>query len=249
VTQYARNSLFAGLMPMAIENIYPNLWLNDEDEGVKNQFEEQLFLTQMKRLGFNDKIFFEKVTAVSAGKRLPEKLHNIVSSKLSVIVYNFVDTLSHARTEMDVIKELASDERAYRSLTTSWFSHSPLLEVIKELSARGIHVVLTTDHGSIKVQEAVKVVGEKTITSNLRYKQGKSLNYNPKDVFEIKSPKSAHLPVCHLSSTYIFTMNNDFFAYPNNYNHYVKFYRDTFQHGGISLEEMIIPIVTLEPKS
>ena len=175
-------------------------------------------------------------------------MQSIINHKISVIIYNFIDSLSHARTEMDMIKELASDEKAYRSLTTSWFKNSPLFEVMKELSNKGISVVLTTDHGSIQVQNPVKVVGDRNITSNLRYKQGKTLQYNPKEVFEIKQPKLAHLPACHLSSTYIFTTGNDFFAYPNNYNHYVKYYKDTFQHGGVSLEEMIIPLVTLEPK-
>ena len=249
VTHYSRNAMFAGLMPLAIENIYPNLWLNDEDEGMKNQYEEDLFNLQMKRLGIQDKVYFQKVSAVSAGKRLPEKIDQIASSKLSVIIYNFVDTLSHARTEMDMIKELAADEKAYRSLTVSWFKHSPLFEVIKELSARGITIVLTTDHGSVKVNNAVKVVGEKNVTTNLRYKQGKTLGYDKRDVFEIKTPKQAHLPASHLSSTYIFTSGTDFFAYPNNFNYYVNYYKDTFQHGGISLEEMLIPIIVLEPKS
>jgi len=249
VTQYARNSLFAGLMPITIENFYPNLWLNDEDEGMKNQYEEDLFNNQLKRNGINEKVFFEKVSAVSAGKRLPEKIQSITNSKVSVIIYNFIDSLSHARTEMDMIKELASDEKAYRSLTTSWFKNSPLFEVLKELANKGITVVLTTDHGSIKVSNPVKVVGDRFVTNNLRYKQGKTLQYNPKEVFEIKQPKLAHLPACHLSSTYVFTTGNDFFAYPNNYNHYVKYYKDTFQHGGVSLEEMIIPLVTLEPKT
>jgi len=249
VTQYARNSIFAGLMPITIENIYPNLWLNDEEEGLKNQYEEDLFNSQLKRLGINEKVFFEKVSAVSAGKRLPEKLQAITNSKVSVIIYNFIDSLSHARTEMDMIKELASDEKAYRSLTTSWFKNSPLFEVMKELSNKGITIVLTTDHGSIKVTNPIKIVGDRNITTNLRYKQGKTLQYNPKEVFEIKQPKQAHLPACHLSSTYVFTVGNDFFAYPNNYNYYAKYYKDTFQHGGVSLEEMVVPLVTLEPKS
>ena len=249
VTQYARNSIFAGLMPITIENIYPNLWLNDEEEGLKNQYEEDLFNSQLKRLGINEKVFFEKVSAVSAGKRLPEKIQAITNNKVSVIIYNFIDSLSHARTEMDMIKELASDEKAYRSLTTSWFKNSPLFEVMKELSNKGITIVLTTDHGSIKVTNPIKIVGDRNITTNLRYKQGKTLQYNPKEVFEIKQPKQAHLPACHLSSTYVFTVGNDFFAYPNNYNYYAKYYKDTFQHGGVSLEEMVVPLVTLEPKS
>lgn len=247
-TQYARNALFAGLMPSEIEKIYPDLWLDDTDEGSKNQYEEELCKLNLKRLGLSDKIFFEKVTAVTAGKRLKDKISNIESSQLSVIVYNFVDTLSHARTEMEVIKELASDEAAYRSLTTSWFSHSPLFDVIKELSRKDVHLVITTDHGSSRVNKPIKVVGDKQVTTNLRYKQGKTLSYKTKDVFEVKNPKEAFLPSINLSSTYIFAYPNEFFAYPNNYNYYVNYYKDTFQHGGISMEEMIIPLAVLESK-
>jgi len=247
-TQYSRNALFAGLMPNEIERHYPNLWMNDEDEGGKNQFEEDLLKTQLKRYGIDTPIFFEKVTAVNAGKKLLDKVNQIPNHLLSVIVYNFVDTLSHKRTEMEIIKELASDEAAYRSLTLSWFKHSPLYNTLKILSQKKIKLVITTDHGSIRCQNPVKVVGEKEITTNLRYKQGKTLKYNDKDFYVVKKPADIHLPKSHLSSTYIFALHNNFIAYPNNYNYYVKYFRDTFQHGGISMEEMIIPIITLSSK-
>lgn len=247
-TQYSRNSIFAGLMPDGIEKLYPNLWMNDEDEGGKNQHEQDLLEKQLKRYGFDFPIFFEKVTAVNAGKKLLDKANAIPSHKLSVIVYNFVDTLSHARTEMEIIKELASDEAAYRSITLSWFKHSPLFETLKILSRKKIKLILTTDHGSIRANNALKVIGDRDITTNLRYKQGKNLKYNKKEFYEIKKPSEVHLPSSHISSTYIFATKNDFIAYPNNYNHYVKYYKDTFQHGGISLEEMMIPIITLTSK-
>jgi hypothetical protein len=171
-----------------------------------------------------------------------------MANKLNVIVYNFVDMLSHARTEMDIIRELADDEPAYRSLTLSWFEHSPLFDIIKFLGEKNVNVVITTDHGSIRVSNPVKVKGDKTTNTNLRFKIGKMLDYNPKDVFEIKNPQDAYLPKLNVSSSYIFTRSNDFFAYPNNYNYYVSYYLNTFQHGGISMEEMLIPIITLKNK-
>lgn len=247
-TQYSRNAMFSGLMPLDISKLYPEMWLNDEEEGGKNQFEEELLHNQAKRLGLSPKIYFQKVQNNKDGKRVLENISNILNNDLSVIVYNFIDILSHARTELNMIRELANDESAYRSLTTSWFEHSPLLELFKELSERKIKVVITTDHGTIRVQNPVKVIGDRKTTTNLRYKQGRNLNYNRKDVFEIRTPEHARLPATNLSSTYIFARNEDFFAYPNNYNYYVKYYKDTFQHGGVSLEEMLIPVITLHAK-
>lgn len=247
-TQYSRNALFAGLLPSAIAEKYPQYWKNDEEEDGKNLYEEDLLREQLVRNGFSDKFYFEKVTAAGGGKKLSEKISNMMSCQLSVIVYNFVDTLSHARTEMEIIKELANDEAAYRSLTLTWFRHSPLYDFLRKLSEEDVSLVITTDHGSVKGLNAIQVVGERTITTNLRYKTGKSLKYNAKEVFEIKEPKQIGLPVTHLSSSYIFATKNDFFAYPNNFNHYAKYYRDTFQHGGISLEEMIIPLACLRSK-
>lgn len=247
-TQYARNSLFAGLMPLEISKIYPDLWINDEDDEQKNQYEESLLVSQLKRLGFTEKIYFEKITAINPGKKVTDKIHGILQHQLSVMVYNFVDTLSHARTEMQMIKELANDEAAYRSLTISWFSHSTLFELLQELSKKQVDIIITTDHGAVRVQNPIKVVGDKNITTNLRYKQGKALVYNPKEVFEIKKPQDVSLPISHISSSYIFAAEQDFFAYPNNFNHYVQYYRDSFQHGGISMEEMIIPCVYAQAK-
>lgn len=247
-TQYARNSLFAGLMPLEISKLHPELWINDEEDEQKNQYEETLLISQLKRLGYTEKVFFEKITAINPGKKVTDKLHAILQHQLSVVIYNFVDTLSHSRTEMQMIKELANDEAAYRSLTISWFTHSTLFELLQELSKKGVDLIITTDHGAVRVQNAIKVVGDKNISTNLRYKQGRAMVYNPKEVFEIKKPQEVRLPATNINSSYIFAAEQDFFAYPNNFNHYVQYYRDSFQHGGISMEEMIIPCVYAKAK-
>lgn len=247
-TQYARNAFFAGLMPGEIEKRFPKLWLNDEDEGGKNMHEEELLTEQLKRLGKDVKMSYNKITNHAAGKRLAENMSNLMQNKLNVIVYNFVDMLSHARTEMEVIRELADDEKAYRSITLSWFEHSPLHYILKQIAAKKCKLIITTDHGTIRVTEPSKVVGDKNVNTNLRYKQGKSLDYVKKDVFEIRNPADAFLPKQNLSSAYVFVKEDKFFAYPNNFNYYVGYYRNTFQHGGLSLEEMIIPFITLSSK-
>lgn len=247
-TQYARNAFFAGLMPSEIEKRFPNLWLNDEEEGGKNLHEEELLADQLKRLGKDVKMSYHKITNHAAGKKLSENMSNLMQNKLNVIVYNFIDMLSHARTEMEIIRELADDEKAYRSITLSWFEHSPLLEILKQIAAKKCKLVITTDHGTIKVSEPSKVVGDKNVNTNLRYKQGKSLDYVKKDVLEIKNPADGYLPRQHMSTTFVFVKEDKFFAYPNNFNYYVNYYRNTFQHGGVSLEEMLIPFITLSPK-
>lgn len=248
-TQYARNALFAGLMPSEIQKRFPKMWLNEDDEGSKNQFESEFLAENLKRLGKNVKHSYTKVLNLSFGKKVAENLNNLLGNPFNVLVYNFVDMLSHARTEMEVIRELADDDAAYRSLTLSWFEHSPLMDIIKQLAEKKIRIAITTDHGTIKVTEASKVVGDKNTNTNLRYKVGKSLDYNKKEVFEVKNPQDIFLPKSNLSDTFIFAKEDLFFAYPNNYNHYVSYYKNTFQHGGISLEEMIIPFVVLSPKA
>jgi hypothetical protein len=240
--------MFAGLMPSEIEKRFPQLWKNDDDEGGKNLHEEEFLAANLKRISGDVKMSYTKITNYGAGKKLVESINNLMQNKLNVIVYNFVDMLSHARTEMEVIRELADDDAAYRSITLSWFEHSPLHDIIRLVAEKKCRLVITTDHGTIKVTEPSKVVGDRNVNTNLRYKQGKSLDYVKRDVFEVRNPADVFLPKNNVSSAYIFAKQDMFFAYPNNFNHYVSYYRNTFQHGGISLEEMIIPYITLSPK-
>jgi CheY-like chemotaxis protein len=244
-TQYSRNAIFAGMMPSDIEKRLPRLWTNDDEEGGKNLHEEEFLGDLLQRMRKQIKFSYTKVTNLDAGKNMVDNIANLFNNKFNVIVYNFVDMLSHARTDMQVIRELADDESAYRSLTVSWFEHSPLLEAIRRIADKKAKVIISTDHGTICVKDPVKIVGDRNTNTNLRYKQGKNLNYDRKEVFEVKNPSDAMLPRANLSTTFVFAREDKFFAYPNNYNHYVNYYRNTFQHGGISLEEMIIPFVTL----
>lgn len=247
-TQYARNALFAGMMPSEIAKKLPQYWKNDEDEGGKNLFEKELLAENLKRNNINKKFSYHKITNLDAGKKLVDNFSNLLQNDFNAIVYNFVDMLSHARTDMEVIRELADDEVAYRSLTLSWFEHSPLFDIFKLIAQNGCDVIVTTDHGTIKVDEPSKVVGDRNTNTNLRYKQGKNLTYEKKDVFEVRKPEEAFLPKQNVSTTFVFAKDSKFFVYPNNYNHYLKYYKNTFQHGGISLEEVLIPIVHLKSK-
>lgn len=248
-TQYARNSIFSGLMPLEMEKKFPSLWQNDDDEGGKNLHEEAFLSEQIKRgLRKDCKFSYHKILTYDQGKDLTEKVNNLMDNEFNAIVYNFVDMLSHARTDMQMIRELANDDAAYRSLTLSWFEHSPLLDLLKKISQKRVKVIITTDHGTIRVKNASKVIGDRSTNSNLRYKQGRNLNYNAKDVFLIKNPHEAHLPKINISSNYIFAKEDKYFVYQNNYNQFVNYYNETFQHGGISMEEMIIPVVTYSSK-
>lgn len=248
-TQYARNAIFSGLMPSDMEKLFPQYWKNDTDEGGKNLYEAEFLQSQMKRLGLNNlEHEYYKITNLKTGRKLVENFNSLKNNDLTVVVYNFVDMLSHSKTEMEVVKELASNDKAYRSLALSWFKNSPLLEMIHQAQQLGFKLILTTDHGTINVKNPSRVVGDRDTSLNLRYKTGRSLTYDNKDVFEVKNPNDAHLPSINMSSSYIFAKDDLFFAYPNNYNHYVSYYRNTYQHGGVSLEEMIIPFVVFNPK-
>lgn len=248
-TQYSRNAIFSGLMPQQIQEYYPDYWLNDNEKGGKNLHEEALLSEQIRRTFRRPiKHGYHKVTTVDKGKQLVDRVQNFLTNDFTAIVYNFIDMLSHARTEMEILKELASDETAYRSLTRSWFSHSAIWEALKIISEHDVQLFIATDHGSIRVQEPSRVVGDRETTTNLRYKVGKNLQYDRKEVLDVRNPGDAKLPSPNVSSTYIFAKNDTFFLYPNNYNHYNKYYNNTFQHGGISLEEVIIPIIKLSSR-
>lgn len=248
-TQYARNAIFSGLMPLDMEKRYPAMWQNDEDEGGKNLFEEQFLADQLQRTLRRDcKFSYNKILTYEQGREITDSIYNLMGNELNVLVYNFVDMLSHARTDMAMIRELANNEAAYRSITSSWFEHSPLLDTLKRLAQKDVKIVITTDHGTIRVKHPSKVIGDRNTNTNLRYKQGKNLNFAAKDVFHIRNPHDALLPKLHVSSSFIFAKEDSYFVYPNNYNHFVNYYNGTFQHGGISLEEMIVPFMIYSPK-
>ena len=248
-TQFARNSLFAGLLPSEIQKRYPNLWVDENEDERKNEHEADLLKALLKRSGKGDKkMSYNKITNLYSAKKLLDNFHQLKQNDLNVIVYNFVDTLSHARTDFKVMRELTDDEKGYRSITKSWFENSPLLEMLKLLKGTESKVILTTDHGAVLVDSPKKVLGDKDISSNLRYKAGRNMQYKSKDVFEIDQPEQAFLPKLNISTRYIFAKNNDFFAYPNNYNHYSNHYRNTLQHGGVSMDEMIVPVITMSSR-
>lgn len=247
-TQYARNAIFSGLMPKQIATMFPELWVDEDEEEGKNLNEEPLIQTQIDRYRRHDKFSYHKINNSTGADKFMQQYKNLAQNDLNVLVVNFVDMLSHARTEMRMIRELASNESAYRSITLSWFQHSVLADVFKELAQSDYKVIITTDHGSIRTTNPIKIIGDRNTNTNLRYKLGKSLNYDARQVFAIKNPHLAQLPAPNLSTSYVFATGDSFFAYPNNYNYYVSYYKDTFQHGGISMEEMIVPLATLSPR-
>ncbi len=248
-TQYARNSLFAGIMPMHIKQKFPQFWKDDHEEGGKNLFESKLLNINLNNLkSSNLKNEFFKITNFKNGVKLSNNLKQFRQNNLTTIVYNFVDMLSHSKTEMEMIKELAPNDKAYRSLTNSWFSNSPLFEIIKNASSLGFKLVITTDHGTINVKNPTKIIGDRNTSQNLRYKTGKSLTTNEKDNLVFKNPHDILLPKTSINSSFVFTKNEFYLVYPNNYNHFSNYFKNTYQHGGVSMEEMIIPFVILDPK-
>ncbi|MEG1580666.1 MAG: bifunctional response regulator/alkaline phosphatase family protein [Bacteroidaceae bacterium] len=247
-TQYARNAIFSGLMPKQIQQMFPELWVDEEEDEGKNLNEKALVQTQLDRYRRKESFSYHKVNDSQGAEKLLHDFKQLENNDLNVLVINFIDILSHARTEHQMVRELAGNEAAYRSITLSWFQHSAIYELFKTLATSLYTVIITTDHGSIRVDTPIKVVGDRNTNTNLRYKIGKNLAYNPKEVYEIKDPSKVQLPSPNLSTTYLFATGQRFFAYPNNYNYYVNYYKDTFQHGGVSMEEMIIPLITLKGK-
>lgn len=247
-TQYARNAIFSGLMPAKIAQMFPDLWVDEDEEEGKNLNEAPLIQTQLDRFRRHDSFSYHKINDSAAADKFMQKFNQLSANHLNVLVVNFIDMLSHARTESKMVRELANNESAYRSITISWFRHSVLAELFKLLAQSQYTVLITTDHGSIRATRPVKIIGDRNTNTNLRYKLGKNLNFNAKDVFVIKDPSAAQLPAPNLSTSYVFAAGDSFFAYPNNYNYYVSYYKDTFQHGGISMEEMIVPLITMRPR-
>jgi hypothetical protein len=245
-TQYARNAIFSGLMPEQIERMFPELWVDEDEEEGKNLNEEPLIKTQLERYRRKNTFSYHKINTSAEADRLMNQLNELEKNDLNVVVFNFIDMLSHARTESRMVRELANSESAYRSITLSWFRHSVIADLFRRLSQSDYRIIITTDHGSIRTTNPVKIVGDKNTNTNLRYKLGKNLSYDSKDLFVIKDPHKAQLPAPNLSTSYVIATGDGFFAYPNNYNYYVSYYRNTFQHGGISMEEMIIPIINMK---
>jgi DNA-binding response OmpR family regulator len=247
-TQYARNAIFSGLMPDQIAKMFPDLWVDEDEEEGKNLNEAPLIQTQLDRYRRRNTFSYHKVNNSQDADKLMQQFNQLQKNDLNVVVFNFIDMLSHARTESRMVRELANNESAYRSITLSWFRHSVIADFFRQLAQTDYRVIVTTDHGSIRCTKPIKIIGDRNTNTNLRYKLGKNLSYDSKDLFVVREPQKAQLPSPNLSTSYVFATGDAFFAYPNNYNYYVSYYRDTFQHGGISLEEMMIPIITLTGK-
>jgi DNA-binding response OmpR family regulator len=247
-TAYARNAIFSGMLPADMAKTHPDIWIGEDEDESKNNFEDEFLSRQLKRNNINIKFSYNKIKKLEEGRDMVDSINNLFVNSLNVIVYNFVDMLSHARTDMAMIRELAPDESAYRSITKSWFTHSPLFDILKKIAEKKAKMIITTDHGTIRVKRPFKIIGDKDVNTNLRYKQGKNLNYQGDKVLEALKPEKFFLPKNNVSTSYVFALEDQFFAYPNNYNYYVNFYKDTFQHGGVSLEEMIIPVISLTTK-
>ncbi len=249
-TPYSRNSIFSGLYPADIHKQHPELWLErSKDDFSKNRYEDRLMDGQMKRARMGHlKTKYSKIYNADEANDIHRQVDTYGELDLVAMVFNFLDILAHGRSQSDILQEIAPDERAFRSLMRSWFSHSALLKILKKISRLGATVVITTDHGSILGQKASLVHGNRETSTNLRYKFGDNINGDPKQTLLVRRPAEFRLPAESPSKNYIFARENYYFVYPTRFHEYEKQYLGTFQHGGISLEEMIIPCITMTPR-
>ena len=248
-TPYSRNAIFAGLYPSEIERNYPNLWtLQDDNETSLNRFEQELLEEQFLRKKLNIKPKYEKVLHAEDNKKIQDRIKNYLQQPFSAFVFNFVDTLVHSRSDSDVLKEISPDVSAFRGLTKAWFSHSALFNIFKILSKEDCTIIVTTDHGSVRALRDTKVIGDRDTSTGLRYKYGKHLKVNSDDAIFVKNPADYKLPRSVMAMNYVLATEDYFFVYPTNYNRFQNKYKDTFQHGGASMEEMILPVAVLNPK-
>ncbi|GAB4339475.1 MAG: response regulator [Calditrichia bacterium] len=250
-TPFARNAIFSGLFPIEIEKRYPELWAQGEDDDYsRNRYEDKLIYDQLRISGikFSSEPKYSKILNSEDARNLEKNLHSYLSAPFLSMVVNFVDILAHSRSDLPILKEIAPDEASYRSLTKSWFEHSPVYSIFKQLAEEGVTVVLTSDHGSVRSMRGAKVIGDREASTNLRYKFGRNLKVDAKHAIFVKNPKDYKLPVRNFNINYIIAKEDYYFVYPTNYHKYMAYYRDSFQHGGISMEEMILPLVTLQPK-
>lgn len=251
-TPYARNSIFAGLFPSEIEKLYPDLWAKGEDdEHSKNNYEKQFLeeLLKRKKIKLRNDLRYVKILDADFGKGIENKILTFTNTHLNAIVVNFVDILAHSRSDNAVLKEIAPDESAYRSLTDSWFEHSSLFAMFKALSTqKNIKIIITTDHGSIRCLRGSKILGDKETSTNLRYKYGRNIKSDDRQAIFIRNPLDYKLPKRGGIINYVIAKEDYYFVYPTDYHYYLNYYKNTFQHGGISMEELILPVITLESK-
>jgi len=251
-TPYARNSLFSGLFPSEIEKHYPQLWSSgDDDENSMNKYEKELlqFLLDRKKIKLRNELKYIKIIDPEVGRNFEQNILSYQNNHLTAVVVNFLDMIAHGRSDSDLLKEIAPDEPAYRSLTNTWFAHSSLYATFKALAGvKNAKIVITTDHGSIRSLRGAKVLGDREASSNLRFKFGRNLKVDDKHAVYIKNPEDYKLPKRGVTISYIIAKEDFYFVYPTDYHKYLTYYKDTFQHGGISMEEMILPVITMEPK-
>ena len=249
-TPYSRNAIFSGLLPIDLATRYPQFWQHDTgDESSLNKFEDQLLGELLKRKHKRDTRFrYEKIISTDDGVALADRVADLGQHDLAAVVVNFVDILAHSRSDSNVLKEIAPDERAYRALTRTWFEHSWLFRAFEELAQQDVTIVISTDHGAIRSLHATKVIGDRDTSTSLRYKHGRNLKCDERHAIFVKEPETYGLPRTGMNENYIFAKEDYYFVYPTNYHRYLNLYNDTFQHGGASLEEVVLPVVTMRPR-